>query len=104
MIAYVWSSGSGMKSLVWVGFPQILLVFIAQLTSGATGEELGWRGYLLTEFQKRHSILVSAMLVGIVWGLWHFPVWFTLGYAGSDLIRYIGFFLVQIISVSVVMA
>jgi membrane protease YdiL (CAAX protease family) len=79
-------------------------VFIAQLTSGATGEELGWRGYLLAEFQKRHSILVSALLVGIIWGLWHFPVWFTLGYAGSDLIRYIGFFLVQIISVSVVMA
>jgi uncharacterized protein len=36
-------------------------------------EEFGWRGFLLTRFQKRFSPLVSALLVGLIWGgVWHF--------------------------------
>jgi len=37
------------------------------------GEEYGWRGFLqdeLVKLGKRRGVLV----VGLVWGLWHFPV------------------------------
>ncbi len=43
------------------------------------GEELGWRGFLLPRLQARHSALVSSIIVGIVWGLWHLPLFMLEG-------------------------
>ena len=102
--AHLWTSGKGVNSLTPISLPAAMLALVVQLTSGATGEELGWRGFLLREFQTRHSLLVSALLVGIVWGFWHLPVWFTLGYTGNDLVLYIVYFLILVISLSVIMA
>ncbi len=46
----------------------------------AVGEELGWRGWLLPALQNKYSPLISAVLLGIVWGLWHFPLFITGAY------------------------
>jgi membrane protease YdiL (CAAX protease family) len=32
-------------------------------------EEIGWRGYALPALQKKHSALVSSLVVGIFWAL-----------------------------------
>ena len=59
----------------------IPVVLVAQ-TLFAAGEELGWRGYL-------HSLLRpigfwrTALVVGVVWALWHLPVAVALGVAGE---------------------
>jgi len=37
------------------------------------GEELGWRSYLLKELRNKKFLSVS-IIVGTVWGLWHFPL------------------------------
>jgi membrane protease YdiL (CAAX protease family) len=39
----------------------------------ALGEELGWRGYLLKSLKGKKFITVS-LLIGAVWGIWHFPL------------------------------
>lgn len=39
----------------------------------ALGEELGWRGYLLRALSNRKFLTVS-LIIGFVWGLWHFPL------------------------------
>ena len=39
----------------------------------AFGEEVGWRGYLLKQFEGR-SFLSTAVVIGIIWGLWHAPL------------------------------
>ena len=39
----------------------------------AFGEEVGWRGYLLRQF-KGKSFLGTAVIIGIIWGLWHAPL------------------------------
>ena len=47
------------------------------------GEELGWRGYLLTRLCRggfRRPLLIS----GLVWGVWHLPVILWGDYATSD--------------------
>jgi membrane protease YdiL (CAAX protease family) len=34
-------------------------------------EELGWRGFLQPRLQKRFSALASALIIGLIWGVWH---------------------------------
>jgi len=78
-------------------FP-MLLIFI---TSGPMGQELGWRGFALNEFQKKYSPLVSALFIGVLWGFWHFPLWLITGFAGYDLLLYSASFMLGIVSFSV---
>jgi membrane protease YdiL (CAAX protease family) len=40
----------------------------------ALGEELGWRGFLVPEACGRFGFLPGALLVGVVWAVWHFPL------------------------------
>lgn len=44
----------------------ILIVFL-----GALGEELGWRGYLLPLLSRNYSNLISSLIIGVLWGIWH---------------------------------
>ena len=39
----------------------------------AFGEEAGWRGYLLRQFEGRNFSL-AALAIGGIWGLWHAPL------------------------------
>ena len=39
----------------------------------ANGEEIGWRGFVLPRVLARHSALVAALIVGVIWGAWHLP-------------------------------
>jgi uncharacterized protein len=54
--------------LIWL-VPMFLYTFLA---SGM--EEPGWRGYLLPSLQTRFSAKKASIIVGIVWGIWHWPV------------------------------
>ena len=47
-----------------------LMVFF-HLIQGATGEELGWRGFALPGLQKRFKPLTSAIILGLVVSGWH---------------------------------
>lgn len=42
-------------------------------------EELGWRGYALPRLQTRRSALAASLAIGVVWALWHLPLWFVPG-------------------------
>lgn len=35
-------------------------------------EELGWTGFVIPRLNLRYNILTSGLLVGVLWGLWHF--------------------------------
>jgi CAAX protease family protein len=45
----------------------------------ALGEELGWRGYLLPRL-VRAGWPCPLLFSGLVWGIWHFPLFFLTGY------------------------
>jgi membrane protease YdiL (CAAX protease family) len=48
----------------------------------ATGEEIGWRGFLWPLLRGRRSFLLSSLIVGVVWWLYHLPL-ILLGWYGS---------------------
>ncbi len=41
------------------------------------GEEIGWRGFALTELNQRYSNLKSSLIIGIMWSIWHLPAFFV---------------------------
>jgi membrane protease YdiL (CAAX protease family) len=100
--AQLWATGKGLNSVLLLSPSALLTTFVVTATGGAMGEELGWRGYLLKELHKRHSLFMSGLLVGIVWGFWHIPLWIISGYSGISLVLYVAYFLVSIVSTSLV--
>jgi membrane protease YdiL (CAAX protease family) len=61
----------------------LLMLFPMLLFTGAMGEELGWRGFLLDELQRRFSGLASALIIAPCWIVFHIPLWIRpeFGYA-----------------------
>lgn len=60
-----------------MAYLSIPTVLFSGLYAGPLGEELGWRGFLLPEFQKRYSNLKSAIFIGFIWFFWHIPLWWA---------------------------
>lgn len=96
----VFKSGSAAE-LKFVSPASLIPLIIVNITSGPMGEEPGWRGYALNELEKKHSPLGAAILVGLAWGLWHFPLWLLSGYTGTVLLIYCASFMLSIVSFSV---
>lgn len=40
-------------------------------------EELGWSGFAIPRLKQHHNVLVTGLIVGLVWGAWHFPPFWT---------------------------
>jgi uncharacterized protein len=52
----------------------------------AFGEEYGWRGFLQSELIRLGRIR-GVLLLGIIWGIWHWPViWMGYNYPGQPLL------------------
>lgn len=47
------------------------------------GEEIGWRGYVLPRLQAKHNALISSLIVGMIWSVWHLPRFFGMGLSGE---------------------
>jgi uncharacterized protein len=53
------------------------LLFISPFLGG--GEEIGWRGYILDPLEQRLGPWLGNLVLGIIWGVWHLPLFFVPG-------------------------
>jgi membrane protease YdiL (CAAX protease family) len=75
----------------------LLPLMITGMLIGAFGEEIGWRSFVQPLFEKKNSVLVASILVGVIWGLWH------VGHYKNGLLFMTGFLLFTI-STSIIIA
>ncbi|MFN3844234.1 MAG: CPBP family intramembrane glutamic endopeptidase [Paracoccaceae bacterium] len=84
-----------------------VLIIIAQFAlitvfGGPLGEEFGWRGYALPALTDLLGWRWAAVLIGVVWGLWHLPLFWMPGTAQAELPMVL--FLTSTVALSVVFA
>jgi uncharacterized protein len=60
-------------SYLWIVLFQGLIAGITVNAIAAFGEELGWRGFLLRQFQQM-SFIKASLVIGFIWGIWHAPL------------------------------
>ncbi|HEY2378241.1 MAG TPA: type II CAAX endopeptidase family protein [Gemmatimonadaceae bacterium] len=86
-VAYglVWATGLGGVDLsrFHYGIATFLVVGSLQSLMSATGEELGWRGFLVPTLAKTMSFGRLSLLSGAIWAVWHMPLIIFADYNGG---------------------
>jgi uncharacterized protein len=81
-IAYgvVWLAGLGKLDTSALG-SNFINALLKALTIGlvesiflATGEEIGWRGLLVPQLARLNTFTRTALISGVIWGIWHIPL------------------------------
>jgi membrane protease YdiL (CAAX protease family) len=77
---------------IWIFIPPLI---ISTFVNGGMSEEFGWRGYALPRLQARFNALTSSVIMGIIEGVWHYPL-IIIGtwWQGNDVIMLLYWFIV----------
>lgn len=76
-------------ALIGTGIFTFMLLFPVLLPGGPLNEEFGWRGYALDRLQTRWNGLVSSLILGVIWALWHLPLFFVEGTGQNIFLVYV---------------
>ncbi|MGF3522598.1 MAG: CPBP family glutamic-type intramembrane protease, partial [Candidatus Bathyarchaeia archaeon] len=68
----LWSIAGGAYTQDLLKLAEFPLILITSFLMNMW-EEIGWRGYALPALQKKHNALISSLIVGVFWALWHWP-------------------------------
>ncbi len=61
----------------FIAAPSTIVPFLLRaVVFGPFPEELGWRGYVLDRLQAKWNALLSSLILGAIWALWHLPLFY----------------------------
>lgn len=69
-------------AIPWLATP---IVMLSATFLGGGNEELGWRGIMQPELEKKFSFPMATLITGSVWMFWHVPLWFVVGASQQDM-------------------
>ena len=109
LVAYgaVWLAHLGTIDLTRAPHGKVAFVILGTLFSlvGATGEEIGWRGFLVPVLSRNLSFFWTAIVSGLVWGAWHLPLVLFSDYnAGTPIWYAVLCFLIGVVALSTILA
>ncbi|MEM8960608.1 MAG: CPBP family intramembrane glutamic endopeptidase [Acidobacteriota bacterium] len=82
----VWMIQHGTWTITWRSvaetIPYWLSVYVVYVVFIGC-EQIGWCGFLLSRLQAKSSALLAALIVAVVWNLWHFPYYITASLLGT---------------------
>ncbi len=96
-------AGVGIATLfggVFPFHPMLLALFPLFLVTNY-GEEIGWRGYALPKLQERMTPLEAALVLGVIWGAFH---WIALAGNADAPIAYMAVGTAHLVAISVIMS
>jgi membrane protease YdiL (CAAX protease family) len=92
------AAGKGLSSVPYSNWYAALPLVIASgfvfRDAGPLGEELGWRGFALPRLLAITDARRAAIVLGVVWALWHLPAFFLAGLSQSKFQFGVFFFVV----------
>lgn len=73
--------------------PAYAATWLFVLVIGGAAEEPGWRGFGLPYLLERHTPVRATLILGVVWGFWHLPVYGPLGFVVPTILAFFYTFL-----------
>ena len=78
------SVSTKVSSMIADHFSALFIIFIYQSII-VWGEEVGWRGFALPSLQIQFHPILASIILGVLWGLWHLPLFWIKGSAQQSM-------------------
>lgn len=90
---------------IYSNSPIMIIILFFSAFVGATGEEIGWRGYLIPKLTSLKGVTFAVIVTGLFWAVWHFPLMISGMYqSGAELWFALPMFVIEILCMTVIMA
>ncbi len=102
-----WAKEAGLEGMSAPALITIMVLLLGTVgciraMSTIVGEEIGWRGFLIWELRKVLPFGGIALVSGVIWSFWHWPI--VIYYGGGDPVVQMAIFTVTTTAMSTIMA
>jgi membrane protease YdiL (CAAX protease family) len=73
---YLFGGGPVSASRIVQMLPVVPVLLLVNALLGGGNEEPGWRGFALPRLSAQYGAFASSLIIGVVWAVWHFPLFF----------------------------